>query len=201
MSTPDSPPLTTHEVSQYLNVDLTTVILWCNQGKLAAYKTPGGHRRVETQNLLEFLRLYRMPVPSRLAQKVKKNLKVLVVDDEASIRRVMSRGIKKAMPEIELFEAQDGFEAGKLVLDSLPDLVILDLKLPGMDGFRVCANIRQDSRFKETKILAVTGENTAENRKKILAAGADDYLPKPFEVKTLLEKAFKLLNAPAETLK
>ena len=174
--------------------DLTTVINWCKQGKLKAYKTPGGHRRVEPKVLLGFLKEYQMPVPPDLEEKTRGHLKVLVVDDENELRRVMVRALKKNLPEAQTYEARDGFEAGKLVLDTLPDLVILDLNLPGIDGFRVCANIREDDRLKETRILAITGQNTGEVRQRILRAGADDFLGKPFEVKDLVEKVFRLLG-------
>ena len=194
-------PLTTYDVSRYLHVDLTTVINWCEQGKLPAYKTPGGHRRVEPERFMEFLKAFKLPVPPEFRERMRGGLRVLIVDDEIHVRRVVMKSFAKNIPEAKLYEAGDGFEAGKLVLDALPDLVILDLKLPGVDGFRVCANIREDDRFKHTKILAITGQDTAENKNKILRAGADDYLPKPFEVKDLLEKAKRLLEIARETVK
>ena len=200
-STVPSVPLTTHDVSRFLHVDLTTVINWCEQGKLKAYKTPGGHRRVQPQNFMEFLKTFNLPVPPQFQERMKGGLKVLVVDDEAEIRKMVAKAFKRNFTGIRLFEAEDGFEAGKLVLDTLPGLVILDLKLPGVDGFKVCASIRADERFKHTKILAITGQDTAENKIKILRAGADDYLPKPFEVKDLIAKASRLLEIAKETVK
>lgn len=192
--TPEIAPLTTHEISQYLHVDFKTVINWCEEGKLHAYKTPGGHRRVQPDDFLTFLQQYSLPVPPKFEGRVKGTLKILIVDDEEQVRRVIRRSLRRHIPYAELFEAQDGFEAGKLILDTLPHLVILDLKLPGVDGFRVCANIKQDQRFRGTKILAVTGQNTEENKQKIIKEGADDYLPKPFDIKVLIEKVFNLLN-------
>ena len=121
---------------------------------------------------------------------------VLVVDDETEIRRVVTKVFKRNFPEARLHEAQDGLEAGQLILDTLPDLVILDLKIPGADGFKICGNIRSDRRFRNTKILAITGQDTQEYKNRVLGAGADDYLPKPFEVKVLLEKSSRLLDFP-----
>ena len=194
METRNVPPLTTHEISRYLNVDLTTVINWCEQGKLQAYKTPGGHRRVQPENLLQFLNQYKMPIPPRFSDKMKGTLKVLIVDDEDEVRRVIARALKRNLSEAQLSEARDGFEAGKLLLDIFPHLVLLDLNLPGIDGFKVCSDIRRDERFKDTQILAITGQNTPENRRKILDAGANDYLPKPFDGAGLMEKVFNLLK-------
>lgn len=186
-------PLTTFEVSRHLKVDLTTVINWCDEGKLKAYKTPGGHRRVQPNDFLHFLEVYHLPVPKEF-EPGEGGVRVLVVDDEDQIRRLVSKAFKRCFPEARIFEARDGFEAGKLLLDSLPQLVVLDLMLPGVDGFRICENIRQDARFKNTKVLAITGQSTAENRERILRAGADDFLSKPFEIHDLTEKVTKLLN-------
>lgn len=191
---PEIFPLTTHEISRYIHVDFKTVINWCEEGKLRSYKTPGGHRRIQAEDFLDFLKQYKMPVPKNFESKMKGALKILIVDDEETIRRVVRRAITRKFPKVELYEAQDGFEAGKLVSDALPHLVILDLMLPGLDGFRVCANIKEDERFKETKILAITGQDTEENKKRIIKEGADDYLPKPFDVKALIEKVLNLLN-------
>ncbi|OGR84789.1 MAG: hypothetical protein A2901_06185 [Elusimicrobia bacterium RIFCSPLOWO2_01_FULL_54_10] len=187
-------PLTTHEVSRYLHVDLSTVINWCDQGKLEAYKTPGGHRRVSRENFLKFLKQYEIPMSADIKRSLQGGTRILIVDDEADVRKVINRVLMKSLPMAEIVEAEDGFEAGKMLLDARPHLVILDLKLPGMDGFKVCANIRADDRFKETKILAVTGQDTSENKARILEAGADDYLPKPFALEVLDEKAARLLG-------
>lgn len=194
MQTRPTPPLTTYEVSRYLHVDLTTVINWCDQGKLLAYKTPGGHRRVQPESFLQFLKEFSMPVPPDFIERMKGTLKILVVDDEEEIRGIVQRAIKKRLPQVDVYEAADGFEAGKMVLDVLPNLVVLDLKLPGVDGFKVCSNIRKDERFKETKILAITGQDTPENKRRILQAGGNDYLGKPFEIKEFLEKVCDLLE-------
>ena len=187
-------PLTTYEVSRFLKVDLTTVINWCDQGKLKAYKTPGGHRRVDPKDFLYFLKEYRMPVPGEFEREMQGGLRIVIVDDEKEIRRVVVKALQKHLPQAKFFEARDGFEAGMLILDQVPGLVILDLMLPGVDGFKVCANIRSDARFRNTKVLAITGQNTDQNKSRILEAGADDFLAKPFDVKALMEKVSKLLK-------
>jgi len=193
------PPLTTYEVSRYLHVDLTTVINWCDQKKLIAYKTPGGHRRVQPESFLQFLKEFNMPMPPEFLAKIKGSIRILVVDDESEVRAVIRKTLKKRLVGSEIFEAVDGFEAGKMVLDKMPNLVVLDLMLPGMDGFKVCADIRGDERFKETKILAITAQETADNKRKIMQAGADDFLGKPFEINVFMDRVYKLLDiSPSE---
>ena len=186
-------PLTTYEISQHLHVDLTTVINWCETGKLLAYKTPGGHRRVQPSHFLDFLNKYAIPIPHAFQEETQKLMRVLIVDDEKDIRRVLNRTLNKYFPQLLISEAQDGFEAGKQIVDLKPDLVILDLKLPGVDGFKICANIKGDERLKHTKILAMTGENSIENKQRILRQGADAYLPKPFDLDELTKKVQELI--------
>ena len=73
----ESQPLTTYEISRYLHVDLTTVISWCELGKIKAYKTPGGHRRVQPENFLDFLNQYEMPIPKEFKEKMQGTLKTM----------------------------------------------------------------------------------------------------------------------------
>lgn len=104
-------------------------------------------------------------------------------------------------PQIELEVARDGFTAGKKYADFFPDLIILDLMLPGMDGFKVCQMIREDPDMAEVKILAITGYDTPEHEQKIRAAGANGYLAKPFAIKEFLGKLQELgiLEGKAKT--
>jgi len=190
---------TTYEVSRYCSVDLSTVINWIDQGRLLAYKTPGGHRRVRREDLVHFLKEYRMPVPGDLVKRQKS--RILIVDDERAVVDLVVRAIGKLKKKCEVDTAFDGFEAGRKLITFEPDLVILDLMLPGIDGFKVCKNIKMDKRTKHIKVLAITGFDTPENRKKILSVGANDYLPKPLEVNDLLARIEKLLPQSFSAIK
>lgn len=193
---PDSiePPkiFSTHEVAQLLGVDMTTVIGWCKQGKIQAYKTPGKHRRIKENDLLQFLRKFQMPIPSALGQN--NQLKCVVVDDETTIRNLIKRVIKDMNPTAQIAEAGDGFEAGQKINELRPHIVVLDLNLPGMDGFKVCKIIKNTAGLEETKILAISGFDTAETHKRILDAGADVFLPKPFTPQIIKEKMLLLMK-------
>ncbi len=187
----------TFEVAQLIGVDMTTVIGWCKQGKLAAYTTPGKHRRIKADDLVAFLTAYKMPIPPLLVRD--SELRCVVVDDESPIRAIIKRALKDLDSSIQIHEASNGFEAGRKITDVLPHFVVLDLNLPGMDGFQVCQIIKSDARLKQTKILAISGFDTAETHKKILNAGADEFLPKPFGVDAVKKKILAFL--PGRTVK
>lgn len=119
---------------------------------------------------------------------------ILVVDDEDFIRRIVSRVLKRLAPDAQVVEAADGHEAQRQLTELHPDLVVLDLTLPGIDGFHLCKTIKSDSRLQGAKVLAFSGLASEETRLKILAAGADEFLAKPFELEVLAETVRKLLG-------
>ena len=90
--------------------------------------------------------------------------------------------------------ASDGFEAGVKTVEFKPDLMVVDLYMPRMDGFEVCKQIKENSNTSHIKVLAITGYDTKENKDRILDAGADGYLVKPLERKILLQNIGDLLK-------
>ena len=111
--------------------------------------------------------------------------KILIVDDDIHIQDLITTMLSAHQYETEV--ASSGFEAGTKVVRFKPGLIILDLIMPGMSGFEVCRMIKENPDTSHIKILAITGYDTEENRKKIMEAGADAYLAKPFNLNTLLE--------------
>lgn len=182
---------TTYETGKICHVDLSTVIDWVEKGLLPAYRTPGGHRRIKKDDLVEFMKKYRLPLPPEWSEKKKK--KILIIDDEPKIQSFCMRALKKMNLDCEIETAEDGFSGGKKLSDALPDLVILDLRLPGIDGFELCQKIRLDARLEKTKILAITAYDSPETKEKIIASGANAYLAKPFDVTDLMRSVEKLL--------
>ena len=183
---------TTFEISHLCNVDITTVINWINSGKLLAYKTPGGHRRVKRQDFVKFIEKYQFPMPKELEAEAPI---VLIVDDDEEIRKLIHRLLKNKWPDMLIYEAEDGFAAGKLLADKMPTLVILDIKLPGIDGIQVCQLIRDDNRIKDTKIFIITGYYSNDSKQKILKAGANDYMVKPFSPNKFLLHVERLISS------
>jgi excisionase family DNA binding protein len=179
----------THDIAKICHVTPPTVGRWIEEGKLPCFKTGGGHRRVRDADLVVFLKNHNIPVPSDLEEA---SIRVLVVDDESDTRRVIVRILQQFYPQMEVHEAIDGFEAGHKIITLHPALVILDLKLPGVDGVKVCQTVRSDQNMKGIKILAISGYAVEESRLQSLAAGADDFLGKPFNFPDLSEKIGKL---------
>ena len=117
--------------------------------------------------------------------------KILIVDDEPNIVMSLEYAFKKQ--GFEVFIARDGGEALEIAKDKIPDLVLLDIMMPNVDGYQTLSEIRQTSSLKETKVVFLTAKNKATDIEKGLKLGIDDYLTKPFSIKTIVSKVKELL--------
>ena len=185
---------TTHEIAQLCDVHLSSVIRWIDDGLLPAYRTPGGHRRVLHADLLSFLRRHEMPIPPILVKSPTPSRRVLVVDDDPVVRELVSRTIRDLVDGIEVAIAKDGFSAGQQIAIFHPDLVILDIAMPGLDGFEVCRRIK--TQAPHTHVLGITGLQSPGIGERFIANGADGCLTKPLNLKALRESVIALLDQP-----
>lgn len=187
--------LTTGQMAEYCQVRPATVFNWIKEGKLKAYSTPGGHYRVRLEDFLDFLERYEIPIDEDFFAPP--GNRILIVDDEPSVVEFIESALSGAEEGYRFERASDGYEAGLKVASFEPNLVILDLVMPRVDGFEVCRRIKTDQATWGTKVLVVTGYPEEVERAK--EYGADDYLVKPFPVEELREKVWNLMRrrAPA----
>jgi excisionase family DNA binding protein len=178
---------TTHEVSRLLHVNPRSVINWIEQSLLQSYRTPGGHRRIRHDDLMAFLRKHQIPTPASL---VAGKFSILIVDDDQEIIDLLKAYLERQAP-YEISTAADGIKALIEVGRVKPDLLILDIMIPGVDGVEVCRRIKADSSSKTT-IIAISG--TTERESQVLEAGADAFMLKPIDMDTLHAEARRLLR-------
>ncbi len=185
---------TTYEIAEHCHVTPRTVVQWINEDKLKAYRTPGNHSRIEAAEFLNFLRRYNMPVPSELISEDSGGRKrILIVDDDRGIVDAIQRFLRREKI-YDLEVAYDGFEGGQKLADFKPDLIILDIKMPGLNGYEVCSHIRSKLENKSIKILLVSGTIDQNEIQQVETSGANDYLAKPFSNRSLKEKIENLLR-------
>ncbi len=123
---------------------------------------------------------------------------VLVADDEPTMLELVARHLRSIeKPKLEVLEASDGDEAWALARERLPDLVVLDVMMPGMSGWEVCRKIRQDASLAHTGVVMLTGIGESLNETTSPLFGADDYVDKPFDFQSLDEKIKRVLAARA----
>ncbi len=176
---------TTSEIAQVCGVAHTTVIRWIGEGKLKAHETPGGHRRIERGDLLDFLKRFNIPVPASLADA---RFRVLVVDDESVMLSMIRKMFEGFPDEIELHMATHGMVALMLIGKIPFNLVILDVLMPDMDGIEVCRELKRNPDTADIKIIAITGKQLTEEQEEYLDRNVESLLKKPFSPIALLKR-------------
>jgi len=187
-------PLSTTKVARFCHVSHAAVCNWVKLGKLKAYRTPGGQYRIEPHVLVEFMKRHGMPIAEEL--EARSVPRIVVVDDEPQLVQLAVRALGPGGMGYDVESARDGYTAGRLVHSLRPDLVLLDIRMPGIDGFAVCENIKSDPATRHAKILIVSAYATEENVRKLKALGAEDFLEKPFELSALRQKVQELIGPP-----
>ena len=185
-------PYTTGEVAALCHVTINAVKKWIASGKLGAYRTPGGHWRIDKSNFEEFITRYRLQIKDELFPDRKS--RVLIVDDEPGVVEyiIEALGTRDDGVSYEIVTAGDGYDALIKVGYFNPDLLILDIRMPRIDGYEVCRRLRDDDKTKSIKILAVTAFGK-EDMVKVLDCGADRCLAKPLSVTDLQSEVESLL--------
>ena len=172
--------LTPNEVAELLRVAPVTVRSWAAKGMLRAELTPGGHRRFLRKDVESFVKSKGPAAPAS-------SLRVLIVDDDRFVADYLCAVLEGTGSSPSMATAHDGFEAGLKVGTFAPNVVLLDLMMPGLDGFEVCRRIKADPTTQSIRVLAMSSADQEENRQRILAAGAERFFPKPVDEASLLQ--------------
>ena len=187
--------LTTYDIAKYCDVSPRTVAQWISEGKIKAHRTPGNHNRVKEEDFLSFLKQHNIPIPDNFnePQNDDSKKKVLIVDDDKN----MANSIKRVLMRSDNYEidiARDGFDAGRKLMLFKPDIVLLDIRMPGMDGYEVARRIKEIPENKNIKIIAISAFFEDDGKERIISLGADCCLDKPFNQEVLVEKIKALIS-------
>ena len=183
--------LSTIEVAHMLGVAVSSVSKWIDTGKLVAGRTPGGHRRIEKDDLVRFLRQQKLRVPGELEPH---RPKVLIVDDEKQVAKWLAEEVRERFSDCEVIMAFDGYGAGEIIGLSKPQVIILDLHMPGIDGFEICRSVKSNPILKDAHVIAITGDTDDGTSRRILRMGAAACLIKPVDLILLSEELSKSLT-------
>ena len=181
---------TVAEAAKVCGVNRVTMWRWVKANDLPATTTVGGHHRIRKSDLTVFM-TENIQDTSRGEEKQR----ILIVDDDPHILKLMARTIERGGHKVET--CSNGFEAGIRVMRFKPQLIILDLFMPYMNGFKVCRQLKADPETAAIKIMAISGHSLQSNIDKALRCGADLFLKKPFDKVELVQKMASLLNPTA----
>ena len=181
---------TTGEAAKICKVSQQTIIRCFDSGQLKGFRVPGSRfRRIPRETLHRFMKENGIPTDALDNDK----REVLLVDDDLDLVDVVKGALDKD-GRFDVKVANNGFDAGMIVKEHRPELIVLDVMLPDINGREVCQRVRSDNQLEEVKILCISGMVEPDKVDELRAAGANDFLQKPFEVEQLIERMCALLG-------
>jgi two-component system, OmpR family, response regulator len=183
---------TTGEAAEVCKVSQQTIIRCFDSGRLHGFRVPGSKfRRIPRDELIRFMKANDIPTdPLERGDLGRK--RILVVDDDPGIVDLFM-DILNRDGRFEVQSAKSGYDAGMLTESFRPHLIVLDYMLPDINGNIVCQRIRANPQFSTTRIIFVSGVVNQQEVQQLLAAGADAFFKKPFELSALMSKINHLL--------
>lgn len=186
---------TTGEAAKICKVSQQTIIRCFDSGQLKGFRVPGSRfRRIPRDILYKFMKENGIPTDALESGK----RKTLVVDDDEELVELI-RDVLESDGRFEVRVVNNGFDAGMMVKEYHPDLIVLDVMLPDINGKEVCQRVRSDPALDDVKIICISGMVEQDKIQDLRDSGANDFLQKPFEVETLIERMCHLLDIETAT--
>ncbi|MFQ5414646.1 MAG: response regulator [Phycisphaerae bacterium] len=181
---------TTGQVAQICKVSQQTIIRCFDSGRLRGFRVPGSRfRRIPRDALLSFMKANNIP----LEQLETGRKRVLVVDDDEAIVDMFTELLERD-GRFEIRTATTGYDAGLTTEQFRPDIILLDYKLPDINGTAVCRTIRANPKYEHIRIIVISGVADPDEVAELKTAGADDFVRKPFEIDAVIARMAELLN-------
>ncbi len=188
---------TTGEAAKICKVSQQTIIRCFDSGQLKGFRVPGSRfRRIPRDQLFAFMRDNGIPTDALDSGR----RKVLIVDDDLELVELMSDVLERD-GRFEIRTVNNGFDAGMMVKEYHPDIIVLDVMLPDINGREVCQRVRSEKAMDDIRIICISGMVEEDKIDELRAAGANDFLHKPFEIEKLVERICLLLDMESSSVK
>lgn len=186
---------TTGEAAKICKVSQQTIIRCFDSGQLKGFRVPGSRfRRIPRADLFSFMKENSIPTDALESGK----RKLLIVDDDEGLVELLRETFERH-GRFDIRTTNNGFDAGMLVKEFRPDIVLLDVMLPDINGKEVCQRVRSDKALDDVRIICISGMVEADKIADLRAAGANDFIQKPFDIDRLLERVCELLEIEVPT--
>ncbi len=181
---------TTGEAAKICKVSQQTIIRCFDSGQLKGFRVPGSRfRRIPREALYRFMKENSIPTDALESGR----RRVLIVDDDQAVVDLIS-DVLQGDSRFETKTVNNGFGAGMLAKEYHPDLIILDVMLPDINGQAVCELIRADPTMADIKIICISGLIEDDKIAELRTSGADDFLHKPLDIDELIRRVCRLLD-------
>ena len=186
---------TTGEAAKICKVSQQTIIRCFDSGQLKGFRVPGSRfRRIPRDLLFSFMKENGIPTDALESGK----RRVLIVDDDEDLVELIADHLDRD-GRFEVRTANNGFDAGMMVKEYRPDIIVLDVMLPDINGKEVCQRVRGDKTMEDVRIICISGMVEEDKVADLREAGANDFMHKPFEVEKLIDRICELLELEAVT--
>jgi len=184
---------TTGEAAKICKVSQQTIIRCFDSGQLKGFRVPGSRfRRIPREQLYMFMRDNGIPTDALESGK----RRILIVDDDEELVELIADVLERD-GRFDVRSVNNGFDAGMMVKEYRPDLIVLDIMLPDINGKEVCQRVRSNSTMNDVRIICISGMVEEDKVGELRAAGADDFMHKPFEVERLVDRMCQHLDIEA----
>ncbi|WP_165225737.1 response regulator [Aquisphaera insulae] len=181
---------TTGEAAKICKVSQQTIIRCFDSGQLKGFRVPGSRfRRIPRESLYRFMRENNIPTDALESGR----RRILIVDDDQAVVDLISE-VLSSDDRFEYKVVNNGFGAGMLAKEYHPELIILDVMLPDINGQAVCELIRSDPTMADIKIICISGMVEEDKIEDLLKSGANDFLHKPLDIDELVRRICRLLD-------
>ena len=187
------------EVANICGVVNQTAINWIRNGYLQAFSTPGGQYRIYLEDLVAFMKERNMKIPAEVLDAYQQNkslsASILVVDDDKGLNQVVTKFLEKKFTDSSIYQAFDGFEAGAILADKKPNIVLLDLDLPGVKGEDLCVKINNSEEFGKPVVCVMTALKDAGIEERLKGLGAIHFFAKPLNLVEIADSVQKIIES------
>ena len=181
---------TTGEAAKVCKVSQQTIIRCFDSGQLKGFRVPGSRfRRIPRDALYRFMKENGIPTDALESGR----RRILIVDDDQGVVDLIAE-VFAGDSRFETKVVNNGFGAGMLAKEYHPDLIILDVMLPDINGQQVCELLRKDPTMADIKIICISGMIEEDKIQELRASGADDFLHKPLDIDELMRRVCRLLD-------
>lgn len=181
---------TTGEAAKICKVSQQTIIRCFDSGQLKGFRVPGSRfRRIPRDALYRFMKDNNIPTDALESGK----RGILVVDDDPAVVELITE-VLSGDNRFEVKVVGNGFAAGMSAKEDHPDLIVLDVMLPDINGKKVCELVRSDPSLSDIKIICISGMVEEDKVQELMEAGADDFLHKPLDIDELMRRICRHLD-------
>lgn len=193
------PTLSTSDIAKYCRTSVVNVNRWIKSGELESYRYPAGRYKITKENFRKFLVTNNIPIVDGFFED-KIIPKILIGEDDKDFAKGLKSTISKQYGDIEIEVLEDGYEVLLRIGTFKPDMLILDIEIPTIDGLEVCSRIKEQEDLQDIKVLAITAHSEIYPREEVLKRGADELLHKPFSVDDLFQNIDNMLGHMIESI-